>query len=339
MDTPVLIVLVLLAFLINYIYVIWSSKTKVQVWESVEGFTDATSAADAEHPKRVALPSAAKKSTETWIQAPELFDSFYASVYDQLAQGGARLQAETGLALHAFRTGQTPPPAYETMTILDAGCGTGIVTAAMAKLGAKVIAVDSSRAMLDRVKKTTLPQSTLTQKQKDAIEFRESDLLNPSALAPGEITNAVVFYFVLYYMRDLEAFFRNLYVWTRPGGVIAVEVVNKYKFDPMLDSAAPWLGFSLQKYSKERVMHSKVTFDKFEYEGRFDLIDPVAEFRETFRFKDGSVRRQKHVFLMPAIPEIVATAQQVGWKYDSYVDLTSIGFEYAFLLIFRRGKN
>ncbi len=326
MDTPVVIVLILLAFLINYLYVIWSSKTKVQEWEQIEGFTDA-------------VVTAAKKTTESWIQPPELFDEFYVSVYDQLAQGGARLQAEAGIALHAFRQGRHPQPAYEAMTILDAGCGSGIVTAAMAKMNAKVIAVDSSRAMLNRLKKVTLPQSTLTPKQKEAIEIRESDLLNPSALAPGEITNAVVFYFVLYYIRDLEAFFRNLFVWTRPGGVIAVEVVNKYKFDPMLDSAAPWLGFSLQKYSKERVTHSKVTFDKFEYEGKFDLIDPVAEFRETFRFRDGSVRRQKHVFLMPAIAEIVETAKNVGWKYESYVDMTSIGFEYAYLLIFNRDKS
>ena len=149
------------------------------------------------------------------------------------------------------------------------------------------------------------------------------------------MTNAIVFYFVTYYIHDIETLFRNLFVWVSPGGMIAVEVVNKYKFDPMLDSSAPWMGFSLQKYSKERVTQSKVTFDKFEYEGKFDLIDPVAEFRETFRFKDGSVRRQKHVFVMPAIEEIVKTAKVVGWEYKSYVDLTTIGFEYAYLLIFK----
>jgi SAM-dependent methyltransferase len=262
-----------------------------------------------------------------------LFDDFYAEVYDQLAQGGARLQAETGLALHAFRQGGIP---IESMRILDAGCGTAIVTAALAKMNVeKVISVDGSAAMIKRAKTHTLPQTTLTEKQLSKIEFRNSNLMNPSALAPGEVSNAIVFYFVLYYMHDLEAFFRNMYVWVRPGGMIAVEVVNKYKFDPMLDSSAPWMGFSLQKYSKDRITHSKVTFDKFEYEGKFDLIDPVAEFRETFRFKDGSVRKQKHVFVMPSIEEIVKVAKTVGWEYTSYVDLTSIGFEYAYLLIFK----
>jgi hypothetical protein len=44
-------------------------------------------------------------------------------------------------------------------------------------------------------------------------------------------------------------------------------------------------------------------FDKFDYEAEFELEDPKAEFRETFRFKDGSVRRQKHSLLMPSIAD------------------------------------
>ncbi len=309
--------------LVNYCIHVWMSRQQVMPWEgdlpsSKEGFED---------------KGLAEQTTTKWLESPELFDDFYAQIYDQLAQGSVRLQAETGLALHAFKqNGQD----LSTMTILDAGCGTGIVSSALAKMNVKkVISVDISPAMIRRAKKSTIPSTTLTQEQKDAIEFREADLLNPNALQPGEVTNAVVFYFVLYYIRDVEAFFRNLFVWTKPGGMIAVEVVNKYKFDPMLDSSAPWMGFSLQKYSKERITQSKVSFDKFDYEGKFDLIDPVAEFRETFRFKDGTVRRQKHIFIMPSIQEITKMAQIVGWEYKSYVDLTTIGFEYAYLLLFR----
>lgn len=313
--------LILGLLLFNYLAIVWFSHQQIMPWEgdTTEGFEGEKNMAD---------------STEIkWIESPELFDSFYSQVYDQLAQGGVRLQAETGLALHAFKQGGQD---LSTMKILDAGCGTGIVTAALAKMNVeKVIAVDISPSMIKRAKEVTLASSTLTPTQKSNIEFRQSDLLNPSALAPGEVTNAIAFYFVPYYIRDQEAFFRNLFVWVRPGGMIAIEVVNKYKFDPMLDSSAPWIGFSLQKYSKERITTSKVTFDKFQYEAKFDLIDPIAEFRETFRFKDGSVRRQKHIFYMPPIEEIVKTAKTVGWEYKSYIDLTTTGFEYAYLLLFK----
>lgn len=323
MELSSILFIFFVLLILNYILRVGWSRLSVRSWEGQlpEGFTDLSG-----------NPSMAEASQTQWIGNPDLFDSFYAQVYDQLFQGSTRLQAETGLALHAFKSNGI---SLKDMRILDAGCGTGIVSTALAKMNVeKVIAVDSSSAMLNRAKTVTLPSSTLTPEQKAKIEFRNSDLLNPSTLAPGEVTNAVVFYFVLYYLRDIETFFRNMYVWVKPGGMIAVEVVNKYKFDPMLDSAAPWVGFSLQKYSKERITDSKVVFDKFTYEGKFDLIDPVAEFREIFRFKDGSVRRQRHTLYMPSIEEITKIAKIVGWEYKSYVDLTSIGFEYAYLLLF-----
>ena len=318
--------LILGLLLFNYLAVTWLSHQEVMPWEGEtnEGFEGSIS---------TETKTMADASEIKWIEPPELFDSFYSQVYDQLTQGSVRLQAETGLALHAFKQGGQD---ISTMRMLDAGCGTGIVTSALGKMNLeKIIAVDLSPNMIKRAKEFTLPATTLTDIQKSKIEFRQSDLLNPSVVAPGEVTNAILFYFVTYYIRDLDALFRNMYVWVRPGGMIAVEVVNKYKFDPMLDASAPWMGFSLQKYSKERVTTSKVTFDKFDYEAKFDLIDPIAEFRETFRFKDGSVRRQKHIFYMPTIGEIVKAAQTAGWEYKSYIDLTSIGFEYAYLLLFK----
>jgi hypothetical protein len=131
------------------------------------------------------------------------------------------------------------------------------------------------------------------------------------------------------------ALFRNLYLWVRPGGQLAIEVVNKYKFDPMLESASPLVGFSLQKYSKKRLTESNVVFDKFTYTGHFDLVDPQAEFIETFRFKDGTIRRQKHKMTMPTMEEIVKMGQAAGWVYQKYVDLVVVGFEYSYLLFFR----
>ena len=258
---------------------------------------------------------------ETYLNNDELYDSFYASIYDQLVQSSVRTQAEIGLLLHVWTAGGAQ---IEKMSFLDVGCGTGIAVTALAKMNAaRVVGLDKSAAMI-------------TDDQKKRIELKEADVLNPSALGGAEITHATMFYFTVYYLRDMEAAFRNLYLWVKPGGKLAIEVVNKHKFDPMLESAAPWLAFSLQKYSKERVTKSKVTFNKFEYDAHFDLDESgdSSEFRETFRFKDGKVRRQRHKLQMPDIKEIVKLAQVAGWKYDNNIDLTPIGFEYAYLLMF-----
>ena len=136
----------------------------------------------------------------------------------------------------------------------------------------------------------------------------------------------------------MDILFRNLAYWIKPGGTLAIEVVNKYKFDPILNSSNPWIGVNPQNYVKERLKTSKVVFDTFDYEATFELEDPNAEFRETFRFKDGSVRRQKHMLFMPSIPEIIKKAKQNGWLYTKYVDLMNISFPYGYLLFFNRGE-
>jgi hypothetical protein len=160
--------------------------------------------------------------------------------------------------------------------------------------------------------------------------------MNGSAFgAGGKFTHISMLYFTIYYFNDKETVFRNLFFWTKPGGRLVVHVVNKHKFDPMLESAAPWLGFSLQKYSESRIKKSEVVFNKFKYVGEFDLEDPQAEFRETFRFKDGKVRRQRHSFRMEDMIQIVEFATKAGWDYMGYADLGPISLEYMYHLHFR----
>jgi len=275
-----------------------------------------------------------KRGIIRYLDNKELYDHFYAAVYDQLTQGSVRTQAEIGMILHEWtKRGED----LKTFEVLDAGCGTGIAVAALAKMNVKrAVGMDLSKAMLEQASTRSIPQTTLTEEQKEIIEWRHGDLIDPSASTGGSFTHAFLIYFTIYYFMDKETVFRNLYFWLKPGGRLVVHCVNKHKFDPMLESSAPWLGFSLQKYSKKRVTKSEVVFNKFNYGAEFDLEDPMAEFRETFRFKDGKVRRQKHTMKMENMNEIVGMAKAAGWEYIGYTDLTPLSFEYAYHLHFKR---
>ena len=271
-----------------------------------------------------------------WLSNDDLFDDFYASVFTKLTQNENLIQAETAICLEEFA--RTTPK--EQLTILDAGCGIGIAACALAKQGAgHVVGIDKSQAMIRYAKGTTLESTTLTETQRQNVEFRTFDLIGPGAAAAAEFTNACILYFTIYYFKDLDTLFRNLSLWVKPGGSLAIEVVNKYKFDPVLDSSNPWVGISPQNYVKERLKKSKVVFDKFEYEATFELEDPDAEFRETFRFKDGSTRRQKHALTMPSMSDIIKKAQRNGWLYTKYVDLMPLSFQYGYLLFFSRNAE
>jgi hypothetical protein len=112
--------------------------------------------------------------------------------------------------------------------------------------------------------------------------------------------------------------------------------VNKLKFDPVLESASPFVGFSVQKYADERITQSNVTFDEFDYLGDFQLHGSRGVYEETFRFRDGRVRRHEQRVWMPNIEPLVKEITDVGFRLEHHVDLTPIGYEYQYLFFFTR---
>jgi SAM-dependent methyltransferase len=328
---------VLVLIIVSYFIIFIIDKLSINDNNSIdiEGFTDKPIDDDKINSSDI-NESDANKSKYEWLTNDDLFDDFYASVFTKLTQNEKLIQAETAICMEEFSKNMPK----DQQIILDAGCGIGIATTCFAKLGAgHTIGIDRSNAMVKYAKNTTLPSTTLTDIEKQNVEFRQGDLIGSLSANPAEFTHACLLYFTLYYFRDLDNLFRNLHLWVKPGGTLAIEVVNKYKFEPILDSANPWIGFSPQKYSKERITKSKVVFDKFNYEANFKLEDPKAEFSETFRFKDGSVRRQKHILYMPSIQEVVQKAQNAGWTYTKYVDLMPISFPYGYILFFTRNPE
>ena len=329
----------LLLITVHYVFILGTDRLIPEaLWGHAEGF-EVSKMGDSVESFRTAIipampsPTDAQQSAYEWKGNDDLFDDFYASVFTKLTQNENLIQAETAICLEEFGRKK------EGLRILDAGCGIGIATCAFAKHGVETVGIDRSAAMIRYAKTHTLPSTTLTPTQQQDVEFRRGDLMSPRSAEAAEFTDAAILYFTIYYFPDLEGLFRNLALWVKPGGSLAIEVVNKHKFDPILDSCNPWVGISPQKYVKDRLTRSSVVFDTFEYEAAFELEDPRAEFREIFRFKDGSVRRQRHTLIMPSIAEIVRKAQNSGWSYTSYVDLMPMSFPYGYVLFFRRNAE
>jgi len=320
MDPSWIFLILMVLFTLNYIGLMTERSVK-RLATGTEGFTSE-------------IPGATSSESATWLTNSELYDSFYASVYDQLCKPFVRNQSEAALLLHEWtKRGEEK----QSFRVLDIGCGTGITVCSFAKMGvARSVGLDSSEAMLHWAKTKNMPNTTLDDEQKQAIEWRHGDAMDPSACSAGEFDHISMLYFTVYYLKNKEAVFRNAYLWTKPGGKFVVQVVNKHKFDPMLESASPWLFFSLQKYSDSRITRSEVDFNKFKYTGDFLLEDPKAEFRESFRFSDTTVRHQKHDLLMEDMSAIVGMAKIAGWEYIGNVDLTPISFQYSYHLHFRR---
>ena len=318
LDTIQIVLVVLLAIMIaNYVYMRWSMRVNrvadVDFAHMYEGFSNPDDG-----------DSVGSGGNKTAIYGNDhLYDDFYAKVYDKLVDGATRSEAETGLTLAWFKGFY---PEKESIKVLDVGSGTGLNVDLFTKAGVgKAVGLDASDAMIG-----------VARKHYPKRDFRVGDVEQIGQFAAGEFNLITAYYFTYYYFQDPEMFFRNAFQWLQPGGGLVIHLVNRDKFDPILESASPFVAFSVQKYTKERIKKSTVSFDKFDYTANFELEGNRGEFQEEFKFKNGTRRKQVHTFRMPKMEEIVSKAESNGFVYKQFVDLTAIGYEYQYLFCFVR---
>jgi len=250
------------------------------------------------------------------------YDAFYAKVYDYLVQPLARAPMETKVSLEFAE--KTKP--RSELRIADIGSGTGIHVELFAREGVRsVVGFDKSEHMVAEAKRRFPTR-----------EFVVGDASVATMATADQFDMVTMFYFTVYMVPERTQMLRNIYLWLAPGGVFVCHIVNKVKFDPVLEAASPFVGFSVQKYADSRVTKSAVTFEEFDYVGDFQLNGSRAVYEEVFKFKDGRVRRHEQRVWMPNIDLLVGEITAAGFKYAHHADLTAIGYEYNYLFFFQK---
>lgn len=308
----IILIVLLLLMIFNYVSLkfflstaIFTDTSESEAFESREGFSGGTDVDNDVH------------TNDT------LYDKFYSKIYDQIVQGDVRVRSEVIFTLGWIKKYNAD---QNTLQVLDIGSGTGGHVAEFVKEGvASAVGIDRSKAMVDRAN-LLHPGNT----------YKVGDAEIPKAFSAGEFNLVTMYYFTIYYIHHKDQILKNIFNWLKPGGGFVIHIVNRDKFDPILESASPFSAFSVQKYSKERVMKSSVAFDKFNYTAEFSIDDNHAEFEETFKFKDKRKRKNVHKFYMPIMEKLVHEIEQAGFTYKEFIDLTPIGYEYQYLFCFVR---
>lgn len=269
------------------------------------------------------------EKTITFEDPSDIYDDFYAKIYDQLFSTPERISFEKTMieanALAAW-------PIAETK-ILDACCGTSPHSEWLCKTEVDIVGVDISEAMLTRARQKC-----------SRARFYRGDVSRTETFPPKTFSHAMLLYFSIYQFQNPKLVFDNLYTWMKPGGVLVVHLVNPDKFDPILDAASPFVAFSLQKYSKERVMDSEISFDQFNYKSRFikDKEKEGATFEEIVTYQDPSknegnkYRENKHRMFMPSLDAMMDIIASSGFSRHEMVDMVTAGFEYQYLMFFTK---
>lgn len=250
----------------------------------------------------------------------EVYDDFYADIYDYLVYNKIKNEYEIGSITNDAQLS-------EKSIILDIGCGTGHHVNELMSKNIDVMGIDISPSMINKSK-----QNYPNIKNK----FMVGNALDQHLFRENSFTHILCFYFTIYYMENKMKFFYNCMDWLMPGGFLIVHLVDKYKFDPILPPGNPLYVVSPQKYAKDRITHTKITFNDFVYNSNFKLEDNIAVFEEKFKYNDGKVRKQEQRLYMDDISSIINMAQDAGFLIQGKINMVGCAYEHQYLYIFAK---
>jgi ubiquinone/menaquinone biosynthesis C-methylase UbiE len=263
----------------------------------------------------------------TYIRGTDLYDDFYSKIYDNLLVSSHKDK----YIINQLMEGNIN--LNNSSNILDIGCGTGNMTNELYKAGiVNVIGLDISKSMVTQARKK-YPDRT----------FVRGDALNRVLFPPNMFSHILCDYFTYYYFSNKHLFFKNCYYWLRPDSYLLIHLVDKYRFDPVVPSANPLYLVNAQKYAKQRITKSKVTFYGYDYSSQFIVEDnkdkDVSIFKETFKNKkSGAVRNQEHVLYIEPLEVTMDIATSEGFVYVARIDLLQVQYEYQYIYILYKPK-
>jgi len=224
-----------------------------------------------------------------------------------------------------------------TKKILDIGCGTGDHISKLYSRTYDVVGLDQSDAML-RLSERSLQKEKKSKASPSSNKFRlvQGDMMNTNLFSPSSFDVCTSFYFSFYYSQKPKLLVSNVHHWLRPDGIWAIHLVDPEKFDPVLDAANPFVGFSLKKYVKENI--SRVIFNDMAYNSTFkyDPVKEIAQFNEEFVLPiEKKVRRHRQDLHMKSLQRSVEDICEDGkFKYKSHTDLGSRGYKNQYIFYF-----
>lgn len=267
-----------------------------------------------------------EKKFVSYSDPTQIFDDFYNSLYDSLGLDNSKNTYEIAEILKETTKYDTKE---EDLEILDVGCGMGHHANILQLNNLKTTGLDISPAVINTAKKN-YPN----------INFILGDALNKNLFKQKQFTHILCLYFTIYYIKDKKQFFSNCYNWLNNEmgyGYLAIHLVNRQKFDPMIKASNPFIGVNIQQHAKKRITQSVVKFKNYDYKANFDIIKDNATFTEDIKNnKTKKIRQNIHKFYMERQHDILKIAKSVGFEVIGHVDLNVVDYEYQYIYILKK---
>ena len=253
----------------------------------------------------------------------DIYDAFYVDIYDDLVHCPNKNLFEIGTIDKFCKP-------TEKSALLDIGSGTGHHVNEFRERNINAKGIDISRAMIKK-SKNNFP--------KHSSSYILGNALDTMSFPGNTFTRITCFYFTIYYMQNKRKFFSNCMHWLIPGGNLILHLVDKDKFDPILEAGDPFVIVSPQKYADTRITTTEVVFNDFNYKSNFDLKNTGDEaiFHEKFKNrKNGSVRKHELTLYMQDHNTILQIAKESGFIVQGKADMIECSYDNQSLYILKK---
>lgn len=260
----------------------------------------------------------------------DIYDSFYASIYDTLYEPRADAKVIADFVL-SFT--QANP---RSNLFLDIGCGTGEQMAHLTQQGYMVYGLDPSEDMV---------ATALERHPKLAIKV--GSVLTPMAYDPATFSHVLCTGTrnPLYTCKDKRIFFDHCYRWLIPNGYLVVQLVDPVKFDPLPPAAKTALPakVSTKKEGAPRITNAEIQFNDFQYRSSYtfgtgDTHEVVV--KETFTSNSAGrgtqVRQNEERLYMEPVDTVLAIARKSGFIVHGQTNLEARGDEHQYIYLLER---
>ena len=105
--------------------------------------------------------------------------------------------------------------------ILDLGCGGGILSEHLAKKGANITAIDSSKPLIDLAKKRAINQNLKINYKLGTIDSLKKN---------NSKFDVIISLEVIEHVKNYETFLRNIFLCLENGGIVILSTINRTTF-------------------------------------------------------------------------------------------------------------
>lgn len=230
-----------------------------------------------------------QKDKFTFKKGPQIFDTFYSNVYDNIITDKVKDEYIVGEVIN-----KTSPTSQSFL--LDIGSGTGDIVSLFNQKNIKAIGLDNSTSMIN-----------ISKQKYPFLEFNKGDATNIMIYPAHTFTHVTCLNDTLYYIKDKKHLFKNIYEWLIPGGYFILSLDTNDTIN-------------ITNKNKE-------LFTDFSYKIQTESNGKMLLLNETFKDNKGVVRKQQHQLFKDTNDNIMKDIRNEGFIINGKFSLTPVNYK------------